>query len=93
MLIISKFPKSIAGCTKCPRGRHAARVFETPEFILDIYFLRLSMHCAGSITIMRSVNVFINDFTLICRRKKQSCQVIIACPVHSLESVSTLILC
>jgi len=93
MLIISKFPKSIAGCTKCSRGRHAARVFKTPEFILDIYFLRLSMHCAGSITIMRSVNIFINDFTLICRRKKQSCQVIIACPVHSLESVSTLILC
>jgi len=31
-----KIPKGIAGCTKCPRGRHAVRVFETPEFILDI---------------------------------------------------------
>jgi len=70
MLIISKFPKSIAGCTKCRRGRHAARVFEIPEFILGIYLLQLSMHCAGSITIMWSVNVFINDFTLTCRRKR-----------------------
>jgi len=42
MLIISKFPKSIVGCTKFPRGRHAARVFETPAFILDIYLLRLN---------------------------------------------------
>jgi len=70
MLIISKFPKSIAGCIKCPRGRHAARVFETPDFILDIYLLRLSMHCAGSVTIMWSVNVFISDLTLTYRRKK-----------------------
>jgi len=70
MLIISKFTKSKAGCPKCPRRPHAARVFETPEFILDIYLLRLSTHCAGSITIMWSVNVFINDFTLTCRRKK-----------------------
>jgi len=76
MLIISKFPKSIAGCTKCPRGQHAVPVFETPEFILDIYLLRLSMHCAGSITIMCSVNLFINDFRLTCRRKNnQFCQV------------------
>jgi len=30
MLIISKFPKSIAGRTKGPRGPHAARMFETP---------------------------------------------------------------
>jgi len=51
MLIISKFPKSIAGCTKCPRGRHAAPVFETPQFIPDNHLLRLSMHCAGSITV------------------------------------------
>jgi len=71
MLIISEFPKSIAGCTKCSRGRHAARVFETTEFILDIYLLRLSMHCAGSTTIMWSVNIFINGFRLTCRRKKQ----------------------
>jgi len=77
MLIISKFPQSIAGCPKCPRGRLAARVFETPEFILDIYLLRLSIHCAGSITIMWSVDVIINDFTLTCRQKKQFCQVII----------------
>jgi len=69
MLIISKFPRNIAGCTKCPRGRYAARVFEIPEFILDIYLLRLSMHCAGSITIMWNVNVFINDFILTCKRK------------------------
>jgi len=41
MLIISKFPKSIVGCTKCRRGRHAARVPETPEFILDIYFVTI----------------------------------------------------
>jgi len=66
MLNITKFPKSIAGCTKCPRGQHA----ETPEFIPGIYLLRLSMHCAGSITIMWSVNVFINYFILACRRKK-----------------------
>jgi len=41
MSIISKFPKNIAGCTKFPPGRHAARAFETPEFFLDIYLLRL----------------------------------------------------
>jgi len=29
MLIISKFPKSIAGSTKRPSGRHTACVFET----------------------------------------------------------------
>jgi len=29
MLIISKFPKNIAGRTKYLRGPHAARVFET----------------------------------------------------------------
>jgi len=28
-LIISKFPKNIAGRTKCPGGSHVARVFET----------------------------------------------------------------
>jgi len=72
MLIIPKFPKTIAGCTKCPRGRHATHVFEIPEFLLDIYLLRLSMHCTGSITIMWSIDIFINDFTLTCRRKKNS---------------------
>jgi len=35
-MFISKFPKSIAGCTKLPRRRYAARVFETPEFILYV---------------------------------------------------------
>jgi len=30
MLNISKFPKSIAGRTRRPRGPHAACVFETP---------------------------------------------------------------
>jgi len=35
---------------------------------------------------MWSVNVFINDFTLICRREKNSLgQVITIQPVHSLE--------
>jgi len=38
MLIISKFPKSITGRTKCPRGQHAARVFDAPEFLLDICY-------------------------------------------------------
>jgi len=28
MLIISKFPKSIAGSTKCPRGRRGPRVWD-----------------------------------------------------------------
>jgi len=41
MLIISKFPKSLVACTKLPRGRHAAGVFESPAFVLDIYLLRL----------------------------------------------------
>ena len=68
MLIISKFPKSIAVRTKCPRGRHAACAFEAPAFIIDIYLLRLSMHCAGSITIMWSVEVFIN-YSLTFRQK------------------------
>ena len=86
MLIISKLSKSISARTRCSLGRHAARVFETPAFILDIYLLRLTIHCAGSITIMWSVKVFINDFALTCRREnKQSCQVITVRPVHSLK--------
>jgi len=32
MFIIRNFPKRIAGHTKCPRGPHAARVFETSAF-------------------------------------------------------------
>jgi len=70
-MLISKFPKSIAGRTKCPRRQHAARAFETPAFILDIYLLRLNTHCAGSTTIMWSVKVFIICFTLTCRREKK----------------------
>jgi len=31
MLIIWKFPKSIVGHKKHPRGPHLARVFETPD--------------------------------------------------------------
>jgi len=31
MLIIKQFPKHIVGRTKCPRGTHAALVFETPD--------------------------------------------------------------
>jgi len=65
-----KIPKKHSGLHKTPSWATCGPVFETPEFILDIYLLRLSMHCAGSITIMWSVNVFINDFTLTCRRKK-----------------------
>jgi len=33
MLIVLKFPKSIAGRTKPPRGPHAGRVFETPGLL------------------------------------------------------------
>jgi len=58
-MLISKFPKSIAGRTKCPRRQHAACAFEIPVFILDIYLLRLKTHCTGSTTIMWSVKVFI----------------------------------
>jgi len=45
------------------------------------------MHCNGStsITIMWSLNVFINDFTLPCLRVKKFCQVIRVCPAHSLK--------
>jgi len=59
-----------------------------------IYLLRLSLHCDCLITIMWSVNAFINDFTLTCRRKKNSLgQVIAIRPVHSLKSVTTSIWC
>jgi len=34
MLIIRKFPKSIAGRTKRPRGPHEAHVFETPGLVI-----------------------------------------------------------
>jgi len=43
------------------------------------------MHCNGSITIMWSLNVFINDFTLPCLQVKKFCQVIRVCPAHSLK--------
>jgi len=50
------------------------------------------MYCDGSITIMSSLNVFINDFPLTCWRvNNQSCQDIRLRPtVHKL-SVSTII--
>jgi len=56
--------------------------------VLDMYLLRLNMYCDGSTTIMWSVNIFIKDFTLPCRRvKKQFRQVIKVRPVglHSLK--------
>jgi len=53
------------------KRQHAARVFETPAFILDIYLLRLKMHCVGSTAIMWSVKVFIIYFTLTCWREKK----------------------
>jgi len=71
-MLISKLPKSIAGRTKCPRWQHAACVFETPAFILDIYLQQLNTHCVGSTTIMWSVKVFIIYFTLTFRREKNS---------------------
>jgi len=67
-----KIPKKHRGLHKMPSRATCGPVFETPEFILDIHLLRLSIQCAGSITIMWSVNVFINDFTLTFRRKKNS---------------------
>jgi len=83
MLIIWKFWKSIAGCTKCPRGpnaTHGPRVWDichryclaTMAFFLYIYLLRWNLHCDDWITAMWSVKVFINDFTLICRREIQT---------------------
>jgi len=68
-VIYFKIPKKHRELHKMPSRANAARVFGITEFILDIYLLRLSMRCADSITIMWSVNVFINDFTLTCRRK------------------------
>jgi len=86
MLIISELPKSISGRTKYPLGWHAARVFDTPAFIIDIQLLRLNMHCARSVTIRWSDKVFINDFTSTCRReKRQSCHGITVRPVHCLK--------
>jgi len=59
----------------------------TIVFILDIYLWWLHMHCSGStsITIIWSLNVFINDFTLACLRVKKFCQVIRVRPAHSLK--------
>jgi len=50
------------------------------------------MYCDGSVTVMWSLNVFINDFpSPCCRVKNQSFQDIRLCPaVHKL-SVSTFI--
>jgi len=87
MLIISKFPKSIAGRTKCSRGlgvwdlchRHC---LATTTFFIVIYLLRLKLHYHGLITVMLSVTVFINDFVLTFRRKKSLGQVITIRPVQ-----------
>jgi len=45
------------------------------------------MYCNGStsITIMWSLNVFINDFTSPCLRVQKFCQVIRVRPAHSLK--------
>jgi len=75
-VIVSKSPKSIAVRTKCPRG---LRVWDlchryclaTTTFFLDIYVVRLKLHCYGLITIMLSVTVFINYFILTFRREKK----------------------
>jgi len=61
-----------------PTAVHGPRVWDpchrqclaTIAFFPYIYLLQLSLHCDGLITIMWSVNVFINDFTLTCRWKK-----------------------
>jgi len=37
MLIARKFPKLIAGRTKCPRGPYAGRVFEAPGIAESFY--------------------------------------------------------
>ena len=102
MLIISKFPKSIAGHKKCSCGlgvwdlchRHC---LATTTFYLDIYLLRLKLHCNGLITIMLSVTVFINDCILTFRRKKSLDQVITIRPVQCYKFhwmlVATLLYC
>ena len=87
MLVISKFPKSIAGRTKCSRGlgiwdlchRHC---LATTTFFLDIYLTRVKLHCNGLITFMFSVTVFTNDFILTFRRRKSLGQVITIRPVQ-----------
>jgi len=90
MLIISKFPKSIAGRarTQCSRGlgvwdlcrRHC---LATTTLFLYIYLLRLKLHCNSLlITIMLRVTVVIIDFILTFRRKKSLGQVIIIRPVQ-----------
>ena len=93
-----KFPKSIAGRTKCSRGPHATcrpRVWDpchrhclaTVTFFLDICLLPSNLPCDGLITvIMWNVNAFINDFTLTCRREKSSLGYAITDrPAHSLQ--------
>jgi len=95
MLIISKFPKSIAGRTKCSRGlgvwdlchRHC---LATTTFFLDIYLIRLKLHCNGLITTMLSVSVSINDFILTLRWKKSLGQAITIRPVQCYNSCFNL---
>jgi len=43
----------------------------TTTFFLDIYLLRLKLHCNGLLQIVLSVAVFINDFILTFRREKR----------------------
>jgi len=42
MLIISKFPKSIVGSTKCPCGPRVVRMFETPDLATTEPWLSIS---------------------------------------------------
>jgi len=50
---------------------HRSYCLATTTFFLDIYLLRLKVHCNGLITIILSVTVFINDFLLTFRREKK----------------------
>jgi len=82
-----KIPRKHCGPHKSSRGlgvwdlchRHC---LATTTFFLNIYLLRLNLHCNGLITIMLSVTVFINDFTLTFRRKKSLGQVITIRPMQ-----------
>jgi len=50
--------------------------------------IKHALYCDGSITIMWSLNVLINDITKPCRQvKKQFCQVIRVRPIHNLKEL------
>ena len=54
--------------------------------ICDVFVMIKHMYCGGSITIMWSLNVFIRDFALPCRRvTNQSSQLKTVKPVNSLK--------